>query len=177
MSKPGQTLLIGACLGVLVAILLLVFQARQSHDTLANRSAIEDVIVQYAYRWDAKDAAGFVALFTEDSVIERWVLGELKSRLQGQTALLDYAKASHEGRLADRQTRHHMSSIAFLELTADSALTDNLVLITHQTASDQTPRVVATGIYRNTWRRTDQGWKIAKRVLFTDRVADYQVED
>ena len=28
-----------------------------------------------------------------------------------------------------------------------------------------------SAIYRNTWKKTDLGWKIAERVLFTDRFA------
>ena len=83
------------------------------------------------------------------------MLGELRSRLEGRHSLIVYAKESHGERLADRQTRHHMSGLMFIELTADSALTENIVLITHQTAADPAARIANFGIYRNTWRRTD----------------------
>ena len=145
--------------------------AAQSVDGYADRHAIEAAIAQYAYRWDGKDAEGFSQLFTEDTVVERWLLGELASHSQGRDTLAEYARQAHTGRLADRQTRHHMSSIVFVELGADSAVTENLVLITHQRAEDAAPFISGSGIYRMTWRRTDAGWKIAKRVLFSDRVA------
>ena len=35
---------------------------------------------------------------------------------------------------------------------------------------DAVPGISAWGIYRNPWTMTDQGWKSAERVLFTDRV-------
>lgn len=57
----------------------------------------------------------------------------------------------------------------FLELSADSAVTENMALITHQTADDRAPFIASSGIYLNTWKRTDHGWKITERVLFTDR--------
>ena len=136
-----------------------------------DKVAIAEQLAHYSYRWDSKDAGGFADLFTGDGVIERWQSGELVpgSRVEGRKAILEYAKASHQGRLADRQTRHHMSALVFLELLNDSAVTENMGLITHQTADDRAPFISASGIYRNTWRKTKYGWKIAKRVLFTDR--------
>ncbi len=62
-----------------------------------------------------------------------------------------------------------MSALVFLELSSDSAVTENMALITHQTADDQAPFISASGIYRIRWRRTAQGWRIAERVLFLDR--------
>ena len=56
-------------------------------------------------------------------------------------------------------------------MSTDSAITENMVLITHQTADDRVPFISGSGIYRNTWRKTAQGWKIAERVLFSDRFA------
>ena len=136
-----------------------------------DRLAIEEQLAQYSYLWDSKDSAGFADLFTVDGVMERRRGGELVSgsRVVGRQAILAYAKESHQGRLADRQTRHHMSALVFLELSADRAVTENMALITHQTADDRVPFISGSGIYRNTWKKTDQGWRIAERVLFTDR--------
>lgn len=143
--------------------------ANEDISNLDDRIAIQDLISQYAYRWDGKDAVGFSALFTEDAVLERWVQGERKSRIEGRAAILVYAQQSHEGRLANRQTRHHMSSIVFHELSANAAITENMVLITHQISGQPAPQVMGTGIYRNSWKKTEDGWKIEKRVLFSDR--------
>ena len=61
-----------------------------------------------------------------------------------------------------------MSNLVFIELTEDTARTQNMVLVTHQIEGDTAAYINNSGIYRNTWRRTDQGWKIARRVLFID---------
>ena len=145
--------------------------AAQGLGSIEDRLAIAEQLAHYSYRWDAKDSDGFADLFTDDGVMERRRGGELVSgsRVVGRQAILDYAKASHQGRLADRQTRHHFSALVFLELSTDSAVTENMALITHQTADDRAPFISASGIYRNTWKKTDQGWKIAERVLATDR--------
>lgn len=139
--------------------------------SIEDRLAIAEQLAQYSYRWDSKDADGFADLFTEDGVMERrrgdaLVTG---SRVEGRPAIRDYARTSHRGRLADRQTRHHMSALVFLELSTDVAITESMALITHQTEGDSAPFISGSGIYRNTWKKTTRGWKIAKRVLFTDR--------
>ncbi len=137
---------------------------------IANKLAIAETLAQYSYRWDSKDAEGFANLFTEDGVMERWLNGAVVegSRIEGKSAIFDYARRSHQGRLADRQTRHHFSGLVFLELTDDTAVTENMALITHQTADDGAAFIRSSGIYRNTWSKTAQGWRISKRILFTD---------
>lgn len=138
--------------------------------TLADKMAIAETLAQYPYRWDSKDSRGFSELFTDEGVIERWLRGSLveTSRVVGKQAIYEYAKRSHEGRLADRQTRHHFSSLVFLELSPQSAVTENMALITHQTADDKAATIASSGIYRNSWLKTDQGWRITRRILFAD---------
>ncbi len=46
MGKLGQWLLVGANLGILVGLILMVLQIRQSYDADSDRLAIEDVIAQ-----------------------------------------------------------------------------------------------------------------------------------
>lgn len=136
-----------------------------------DRLQIMENLAQYSYRWDGKDSEGFASLFTEDGIMERQVGGELipGSRVQGKAAILVYASRSHQGRLADRQTRHHFSAVIFLQLSADQAVTQNMALITHQIAGGNPPFISGSGIYRITWRKTQQGWKMTRRVLHSDR--------
>ena len=145
--------------------------AAQDLGALQDRLAIAEQLAQYSYRWDSKDSEGFADLFTEDGAMDRRRGGEVVTgaRVVGHQAILDYASTSHQGRLADRQTRHHFSALVFLELTSDSAVTENMALITHQRAEDSAAQISASGIYRNTWKKTPDGWKIAERVLFGDR--------
>ncbi len=157
----------------LTALLANSFHSAQAADELTrlnDRAAISEALTHYAYRWDSKDSDSFASLFTEDAVMERWRAGSLieGSRLQGRAAILAYAEDSHAGRLADRQTRHHFSNLLFLELSDSNAITENMALITHQTAGDEVARLSSSGIYRITWERSGSDWKIAKRILFTD---------
>ena len=140
-------------------------------EEIANRLAIMDMLTQYSYRWDGKDSQGFSELFTEEAVMERRLNGELVdgSRLEGRASILEYARQSHKGRLADRQTRHYFSGIVFLELNAESAITENMALITHQTANDSAAYISSSGIYRIIWQKTPEGWRMHERVLTSDR--------
>lgn len=153
-----------------VALINFPAQAADEIELLNSRIAIAETLTQYPYRWDSKHSESFVDLFTEDAVMERWRKGILieGSRLQGKAAILEYAKNAHTGRLADRQTRHHFSNLVFLELSDRHAITENMALITHQTAEDAVARVSSSGIYRINWEKSASEWKIAKRVLFVD---------
>ena len=43
--------------------------------SLEDKLSIEEVITQYSYTYDTKDAEGFAALFTEDAVWESFASG------------------------------------------------------------------------------------------------------
>ena len=141
----------------------------QETDALLDRAAIYDVLTQYSYRWDSKDSVGFAELFTDDGSLERQVNGEKidSATVKGKDAILNYAKNSHQGRLADRLSRHHFSGIVFIELNETTAITENMALITHQT-ENSAPFIVSSGYYLNSWTKTENGWRISKRVLKTD---------
>ena len=154
----------------LLALLSTPAQAADELTVLANRLAIAEALTHYPYRWDSKDSAAFAELFTLDAIMERWRRGSLVagSRLESRASIRAYAENAHTGRLADRQTRHHFSNLVFLELSDRYAVTENMALITHQTAEDPVARVSSSGIYRITWERTGAEWKIAERILFVD---------
>jgi len=166
-SKSRLYLLVATSL---VVLLNLPAQAADELTLLSNRLTIAETLTQYPYRWDSKDTQSFADLFTENAVVERWRKDTLieGSRLQGKTAIFEYAENAHTGRLANRQTRHHFSNLVFLELSARNAVTENMALITHQTAEDVVARISSSGIYRISWEKSAGVWKIAKRILYVD---------
>ena len=173
MSRSRELTLNFSTINTLVILCALFMTPRLSADDLSdliNRTAIIDVLTQYSYRWDSKDSAGFAELFTEDGVLERSINGVTvnRSKIEGKEAIYNYAKTSHEGRLADTESRHHFSGVVFLELTETSALTENMALITHQTDESAAPYIRSSGYYLNTWQKTRNGWRIRKRVLKVD---------
>jgi hypothetical protein len=55
---------------------------------LEDKLAIQEVIAQYSYTYDAQDAEGFAALFTEDAVWELFAAGSTRPaiRLESRAA-------------------------------------------------------------------------------------------
>ena len=170
MTMKAQKLIRLSCILFSLCGLFSASLFADNQSSTQDRLAISEMLAQYSYRWDSKDSMGFAGLFTTDAVMERWQEGMLveNSRVIGKEAIYQYAKRSHEGRLADRQTRHHFSGLVFLELTSQTAVTENMALITHQTAESQAAFITSSGIYRNSWQKTADGWRISKRLLFTD---------
>jgi len=61
-----------------------------------------------------------------------------------------------------------MSGIRFVERGENDAVTENPALIAQQTAENTAPIIRGSGIYRISWRRTQDGWKMSHRILFID---------
>src|SRR5919197_75301 len=69
--------------------------------SLADKLAIQEVIARYSYTYDAQDAEGFAALFTEDAVWERYAWGAThpEMRLVSRAAIHAWAaQRLHERR-------------------------------------------------------------------------------
>jgi len=66
---------------------------------------------------------------------------------------------------ANIRTGHHQSGLLFTELTGDTAKTQNMILVTQQGPDDAAPRVVLSGVYYDTWKKTADGWLMTTRTL------------
>ena len=140
--------------------------AGQTMQQLADRMAIAEQVARYSYAADGKDLEAFTALFTEDAVWQSIPPGAtepnimLKSRAQIRSFSQDLYKKN-----AGIRTGHHQSGLLFMELTAKHARTQNMILVTHQGPGDEAPGIAASGVYYDTWRKTDAGWLIESRTL------------
>ena len=139
--------------------------------SLDDKFAIQEVITQYSYTYDTKDAEGFAALFTDDAVWESFASDAPtpRIRLESRAAIRTWAAQQHQGRVADITTRHYQSGTLFDALTSEAAHTRTMVLVTHQGSSDATPRVRLSGVYHDQWQKTPEGWRLAYRTLRHDR--------
>lgn len=137
--------------------------------TSVDRLLIAERIAEYAHRWDRKDAPGVARLFVTDGTIG-WVNGEKQEArvINGQENILTYTHNAHTERLAGKQSRHHFSGLVFKELNKKRAVTEHIVLVTHQLPGKR-PENVATGYYRIVWNNTKGEWLIAERTLYLDR--------
>ena len=141
----------------------------EAWSAMEDRQAISDALAEYAYRWDRKDSAAFADLFTEDAVID-WVLGgePVDQRVEGRSEILGYARRAHEERIGDRQSRHHFTNLIVRELGPDSAVSENMLLVTHQPPGGPI-EVKSSGWYRIVWAKVGGRWLIANRTLHVDR--------
>ncbi len=137
---------------------------------LDDRLAIQEVIAQYAYTYDAGDADGFAALFTEDAVWEMLASGATRPdvRLESRAAIREWAAHRLRERAGRFTSCHHQSGVVFDELTADAARTRTMVLVTHQGAGDAAPHPTDSAVYHDRWRRTPAGWRLTHRTVRRD---------
>lgn len=161
LSKITTCCFIFICLGLAGSA-----SAQQTLQQLADRMAIAEQIARYSYAADGKDLKAFTALFTVHAVWKSIPPGTdkpniiLKSRAEIRKFSQDLYK-----RNANIRTGHHQSGLLFTELTANTARSQNMILVTHQGPDDKTPHVAASGVYYDTWRKTDAGWLIETRTL------------
>lgn len=139
--------------------------------SIEDKLAIQEIIAQYAYTYDSKDAEGFAQLFVEDGVFEVFVPGKTTApiRLQSRTEIREWAAQRLQERDGRFTSRHYQSGILFDELTGDSALTRTMVLVTHQGVTETAPRPAVSGVYHDHWRKTREGWRFARRAAHVDR--------
>lgn len=139
--------------------------------SIEAKLAIQEMIAQYSYTYDSKDAEGFAQVFVEDGVFEIFVPGkEMPSvRLQSREEIREWAARRLQERIGRFTSRHYQSGILFDELTSDSALTRTMVLVTHQDVTEVAPRPTDSGVYHDQWRKTREGWRLAHRAAHVDR--------
>ena len=138
---------------------------------IEDRLAILEMIAQYSYTYDSQDADGFARLFAEDGVFEVFApaKGVAVLHLESRAAIHAWAAKSLEARRMVFTSRHHQSGTLFDKLTADAAETRTMVLVTHQRLDDASPHPTLTGVYKDLWRKTAEGWRFARRAAYVDR--------
>ena len=146
--------------------------------TADDRLAILEVVGRYAYAWDAKDARGYASWFTAGGLLEVYTRGrdEPAIREQGREAIERWAAGIHNGTLPGmrapdprERTRHAPGVTVFDVLEADSAQTRTMLFETRVEGGGSTPVPQIAGVYSDEWRRTDEGWRLARRTLRMDR--------
>jgi ketosteroid isomerase-like protein len=142
--------------------------------SIEARLAIHEMIARYSYAYDGQDADAFAELFVEDGVFEIFVGGTENAavRLESRHEIRAWAARRFRERQGRFTSRHHQSGLLFDELSADSARTRTMVLVTHQDLTEAAPRVTDSGVYHDRWRRTPDGWRLAHRAAHVDRTHD-----
>jgi hypothetical protein len=139
--------------------------------SLEDKLAIQEMIAQYSYTYDSKDAEGCANLFTEDAVMEFFRRGDTQphNRYASRVSIRDeYVLQHSQRRPAGRAVRHYQTGTVFDELTADTAQTRTMMLATFRDATEATPRLRWSGVCHDQWRKTSEGWRIVRRAFHGD---------
>jgi ketosteroid isomerase-like protein len=110
---------------------------------------IRTLLARYCFAIDARDAAAWADLFTEDGVFH-YALGD---PLVGRDALRQFVPTIPGD-------RHHLTMNEIIEVDGDSAKVRSYALVTKESP----PVISAVGDYEDTLRRTSEGWRFARRV-------------
>ncbi len=114
----------------------------------------------YAYHYDRKDGQAWAALFTEDGFYTRRQLATTSDGniLQGRANLARYCET-------DRMSCVHMLHLPHFVIDGDSATSRILVQYRAQYIDNGQPaQTQSTGCYDVTYRRTEEGWRIWRRI-------------
>jgi 3-phenylpropionate/cinnamic acid dioxygenase small subunit len=129
-----------------------------------DRQEILDLIHRYSYCYDEHDLESFAALFTDDAVLSL-PTGDIVSRAE-----IHRTFAARRRMLADQgiQPRHHQTNV-LLEAVADDEVRGRaMLLLTWQHRGEPGPRLQGSGIYEDRFRRTERGWRLARRRIRVD---------
>ena len=143
----------------------------QAIDKIADRLEIAEVIAKYSYAADFSDPDAFAALFVEDGVLEFYIRDAkepYERRVSREVIRAKQESWKESKRISGIKTGHHQSGLIFIELTADTARTQNMLLYTVQGAEETAPKITSSATYFDDWRKTSDGWRIAKRVIRFD---------
>jgi 3-phenylpropionate/cinnamic acid dioxygenase small subunit len=127
---------------------------------VADELAIRNIVARLAQLADSSDLDEYIALFDENASWE--ILGAAPRR--GRAAILAGAK---ERRATGRQgpgtnSRHVITTLA-VQVDGDTATASAYFLFVADT--NKVPVIRAVARYDDAFRRTAEGWKLARRVI------------
>lgn len=138
--------------------------------TTEDRFLIQDLIALYGRTYDDRDAEGWVALFIDSAPVPIYTAGKLTRELNTNEDRRKWAQTRFETFEKDGvfKTRHYQTN-TLLKLLDDGAVEGTtLFFVTFQYAAETTPRPIHTGMYRDRFLKTPEGWKFAKREIHID---------
>ena len=135
--------------------------------SVADRSAILELVTEYSFRWDAAEADEFSQLFTEDTECNFYLNGESdpSTELRGRDSMREAAnvRAGYFKKIG-LITKHLMPNTVITEIDARTASLRTHALITWQMLAKQPlPQPVQAGYYDSLVVLTLDGWKFKRR--------------
>ncbi len=137
--------------------------------SVSERVGIQDLISRYSHTWDSKDAKGWSDLFVEDGVWENYFAGKRDKSLGSGEEILAFAEKL-QGSFRERGivTRHHQTN-TLLKKKEDGTIEGETVFsVIWQQHDEPLPKLMHSGVYRDIYVKTDQGWKFRLREVRFD---------
>ena len=128
---------------------------------MADQIAIHELHSRYCHSIDAARAELCAGLFTDDASLNTAV-----GNAEGSEAIREWI----EGRLAlrkeDMQVRHYLLNVLLAPLATNLVRARSTLLYTTQARDAQTSaQLLATSIYEDEIRRTEEGWRFSRRTV------------
>lgn len=125
---------------------------------------ILDALSRSAYALDAHDLDLLEAAYTEDAVFSLNIRdADPIPPFEGIEAIMGLYRSSLEAQTDVR--RHVVSNAFFVSEGEDPVVSSNLTLFATENGDT---KLLSAGVYRDTLRRTPDGWKLLKRHLDLD---------
>jgi uncharacterized protein (TIGR02246 family) len=134
---------------------------------MTPREKIEELVIRFAWAYDAGDIEAAAAVFAADATLEVSVPGVAPAR--GREAIAAFVGEARAGRAArGEQPRHLVNNLRILSSdagTVEAVSYMTLVL----TRADGTSVVDCAGTYTDSYTEVDGRWLIATRLITFDR--------
>jgi hypothetical protein len=134
----------------------------------ADRQAIRNLVDQYAYCADTRDAKGQMALFTEDTHFIVFMDAKLSEPTQVINKRADLFPVFDNLNIY-RATMHFNGQSTVFQLNDDTATGITYCIAHHQTIKDGTQKLMIANIkYHDSFIKQNGKWLFAERKLLVD---------
>jgi 3-phenylpropionate/cinnamic acid dioxygenase small subunit len=135
-----------------------------------DRFLIQDLIALYGRNYDDRDAEGWAALFTPTAPMPLYIAGKLARELTTNEERTKWAQSRFETFEKDgvSKTRHYQTNTLLVSQDDGAVEGTTVFFVTYQYATEVTPRPIHTGIYRDRFVKTPDGWRFARREIYID---------
>lgn len=164
--KPLTILIIGCFYSV---ALLAAAPASPEISTKDNQEVL-NLLSKHAYSWDSRDYKTWLSLFTDDAISRNYLAGKNIGTLSSNKQRLAMAKErltyfESQG----IQTRHFQTSTLLTRISEDTISGLTMFYVTWQHNNGSHPQIQHTGIYKDIYKKTIDGWKFSSREVHIDR--------
>ncbi len=134
--------------------------AAENSISVSDRIEIQDLISRYSHTWDSKDPKGWSDLFVKGGVWTNYFAGKKNKSLGSGDEILAFAEEL-QGSFRDRGivTRHHQTNTLLKKKEDGSIEGETVFSVIWQHHDDPLPKLMHSGVYRDTYVKTDEGWK------------------